>query len=284
MYILSGFILFYCLLCVFIAQRQSHFILVPGRDASLMVNPLDAGLSYEDISLELPGSQLPISGWYVKSDQQNAPVFLFFHGNKSSIADSLEYAMCFSSLGCDTLLIEYRGYGLSRSKSFIPCERSVYEDASAALEYLIQERDIEPSRIILYGHSLGAGVAIETAKCFSDISAVIVEGAFTSILDMSVLKRRFMFFPIKWILKEKFDNLAKIPFLKVPILFLHGSEDTTVPLWMHTALYREASGEKARLVFEGASHTNLVWYSERLYREGVRDFIHKYVSVPLVED
>ena len=284
MYILSGFILFYCLLCLFIAQKQSHFILVPGCAIGLTTNPLDVGLSYEDVSLELSDSQVPISGWYIKAERQNAPIFLFFHGNRCSIADSLEYAMCFNSLGCDTFLIDYRGYGLSRDKSFVPCERSVYEDASTALEYLIKERGIEPSRIILYGHSLGASIAIETAKRSPDIAALIVEGAFTSILDMSALKRRFMLFPVKWLLKEKFDNLAKVPFLQVPILFLHAAKDSTVPLWMHNTLYREVSGEKARLVFEGASHTNLAWYSESLYIEGIRDFILKYVSVSPMED
>ena len=284
MYILFGFILLYCLLCIFIAQKQSHFILVPGRNVGLTTNPSDIGLSYEDVSLDLPDSQVPISGWYVKAARQNTLVFLFFHGNKCSIADSLEYAMCFNSLGCDTLLIDYRGYGFSKSQSFIPCETSVYEDASAALEYLINERGIEPSRIVLYGHSLGSGIAIETAKRFPDIAALIVEGAFTSILDMSALKRRFMLFPVKWLLKEKFDNLGKVPFLKVPILLLHASEDNTVPLWMHNALYSEVYGEKDRIVFEGASHTNLVWYLESLYLEGIRDFISKYVSVSLIKD
>lgn len=251
---------------------------MPGRAIGLTANPLDVGLSYEDVFLELPDSQFPISGWYVKAERQNAPVFLFFHGNKCSIADSLEYATSFSSLGCGAFFIDYRGYGLSRNKLFIPCERSVYEDASVALEYLVKERGIEPSQIILYGHSLGSAIAIETANRFPDISALIIEGAFTSILGMSGLKRRFKLFPIKWLLKEKFDNLGKVPFLKVPILFLHASEDRTVPLWMSEALYEEASGEKERIVFEGASHANLIWHSERIYLEEIRQFILKYVS------
>ena len=278
-YALSVCILFYCLLCFFIAYRQSNFILVPGHSNSLAATPLDADLSYEDVVLESPDSQISVHGWYVKTEKQNAPVFLFFHGNKSNIADSLEYAMSFYSLGCDTLLIDYRGYGFSRKESFTPCEQSVYEDALIALNYLVKQRNIESNRIILYGHSLGSGVAIEIAKRFPDIAALIVEGAFTSILDMSSLKRRFKIFPIKWLLRDKFDNLAKISSLKVPILLLHGSEDTTVPLWMHNALYCAALGEKKRVIFEGASHNNIVWYSASLYLGVIKEFIKRYVAV-----
>lgn len=271
--------LFYLLICLFFRLRQSHFIF--ASDLILESTPNDAGLDYEAIALpanagEAAGS---IDAWWVPCEmsRDTTPVILFCHGNRCNLGDSIEHALWFHQLGWSSLLIDYRGYGNSQGP--FPSEASVFDDADVALRYLVDERHIAPQRIVVYGHSLGGAVAIALATRYpKSLAGVIVEGTFTSILDMAWLKKRNRLLPIKWLLTERLDNLAKVRSLSTPILFLHGKKDQIVPFWMGEKLFAAALEPKHKAFFPEAGHNSIALLEGDRYLNELQQFVNAYTT------
>jgi len=161
---------------------------------------------------------------------QSAPVLLYLHGNSSNIGDAVHRADLLHQLGMSVLLIDYRGYG--KSTGPFPNETRLYEDAEAAFHYLIHRRNIAPANIFVYGHSLGGAIAIELAVRHPQMAGAILEATFTSMEEMLDYVIPYQIFPKDWILTQKFASLTKVRSLQIPILFIHGMEDKTIPVQM----------------------------------------------------
>ncbi|HYQ04045.1 MAG TPA: alpha/beta hydrolase [Polyangiaceae bacterium] len=190
----------------------------------------------------------------VRSD---APVLVYFHGNGVAMGDVLWMAREFMRRGLSVVLTEYRGYGLSaQSGDSMPSENGLYEDAEAVLDALAA-KGIGPSRIALFGESLGTGVAVEMAARGRGSSLILVT-PYTSIPEVA---SRFVFrLPVRWLMRESFDSLAKAPSINLPTLLIHGTSDEVVPYAMSTRL--APAFPNARLITINSGHHNDLFLGE----------------------
>ena len=167
------------------------------------------------------------------------------HGNAGNIEHRLGLARAFRRIGYSVLLFDYRGYGKS---SGTPSEEGVYLDAEAAYDHVTGEQAVPSSKIVIYGESLGGGVAIELARrreCF----ALITESAFLSIRDVAAHHYRWL--PVRWLARQRFDNVAKLPGIQRPYLAIHSSDDEIVPFSHAEGLFRVANEPKALITTRG---------------------------------
>ena len=191
---------------------------------------------------------------------RSSPVIVYFHGNGVVMGDELWMAHEFLRRGLGVVLAEYRGYGLS-SGSAAPSEPGLYEDAEAVLA-LLAGQGIASERIALLGESLGTGVAAEMAARGHGSSLVLV-APFTSIPEVA---SRFAFgLPVRLLMRERFDTLAKSARVAVPVLLLHGTDDAIVPYAMSVML--AARLRNARLITVSGGH-----HTDRFLGPGVGHF------------
>ncbi|MDH3806164.1 MAG: alpha/beta hydrolase, partial [Gammaproteobacteria bacterium] len=165
----------YALLVVIVYLMQGRMLYlsgVPGR--TLTMTPADAGMDYQDVSIETTDG-VTLHGWYIAG--RSSQVLLFFHGNAGNISHRLDSIGQFRELGLSVLIIDYRGYGQSEGRT---TENGIYRDADAAWRYLIESRGVVASDIIIFGRSLGASVASRLAARHRPL-ALIVESSFSSV-------------------------------------------------------------------------------------------------------
>lgn len=179
-----------------------------------------------------------------------ARTVVHFHNNRETIAASVALARAIHARGLGVLLVEYRGYGVSRDGA--PTEAGLYLDAECALD-MLAHRGIEAERIVLWGTSLGTGIAAEMARRGRGGRLVLVT-PFTSIPGL--VTDVVPFVPARLLVPDRFDTLAKADEIHVPTLIIHGDADEIVPLWMGERIARAIRG--ARLVrIAGARHGDL---------------------------
>ena len=198
-------------------------------------------------------------------------MLLYLHGNGGNIASNLEHAVRLRNFGASVLIVDYRGYG--RSTGPFPSEAHVYEDAEVAWQYLVQQKKIKPEEIIIYGHSLGGAIAIELASHHPEAGGLIAESTFTSIEDMSKKQHVYSFFPIHLLLSQKFASLSKIPAVKMPALFIHGTGDELASYHMSERLYEAAVGPKKLVLIEDAGHEDCAIVGGEKYKNAVQAFL-----------
>lgn len=186
---------------------------------------------------------------------KDAPVVVYFHGNGVAMGDVLWMAREFAQRGIGVVLAEYRGYGLSADAG-LPSEAGLYEDAEAVLAALGRD-GIGPERIALFGESLGTGVAVEMATRGRGASLVLVT-PYTSIPE--VASRFVLGLPVRALMRERFDSLAKAPRVVVPTLLLHGTDDGVVPYAMGVKL--TSALPSARLITVQGGHHNDLFLGE----------------------
>jgi pimeloyl-ACP methyl ester carboxylesterase len=213
------------------------------------------------------------SGWWIPSERPGAKVVLYLHGNDGNVTTSMPEVDPLRQLGYSVFMIDYRGYG--KSDPQFPSELSVYEDAEAAWNYLLREHRILPGQLYIYGHSLGGAIAIELATRHPEAAGLIVESSFTSIYDMALLERRYALLPIKPFLNQRFDSIGKVSRLRLPVLYLHGSDDEVVPFSMGRRLFRESSGAKSFVRIEGGRHGDNAVVGGPAFRAAIRSFVER---------
>lgn len=260
--------------CWFLYQRQQRLIFFPS--AFLEATPASYDLPYNNVWIPVtsPESQPEqIHGWWIPSDRQEAPVMLYLHGNGDNISTNLSKVAWFHHLGFSVLMVDYRGYGISEGK--FPSESQVYEDAEAAWYYLIRDMAIDPDQIFVFGHSLGGAIAIELATRHPDMVGLIVEGSFTSLLDMSNRTKNFGIFPIDRILTQRFDSIRKVRSLTMPILYIHGIKDEVVPADMSQTLYEATQAPSDLLMVPDAGHEDVAEVGQEAYGVILRRFMQQ---------
>jgi len=268
-------ILVYVLICLGLRLWQTRMIFFPCR--TIQNTPDSFNLPYENVWLTFPGSKSKpdrIHGWWLPGTRDR--VILDLHGNGSNIGGNLGYAKQFHDLGYSVFLIDYRGYGKSCPR--FPCEKRVYEDVELAWNYLIRDRQIPPQNIILFGHSLGGAIAIELASRHPEVAGLIVESSFTSIREMVAVKKKYGIFPVNLLLHQKFDSLSKVPRLKMPILFTHGTADCMVPAWMSEVLFAASAEPKQLLMVPDADHIHVREAGGDRYHETIAQFLENISS------
>lgn len=205
-------------------------------------------LGFDLVVYEASGG-LRLRSLYRKS-AKNGWTILYFHGNAGHAGHRAQKVRPYLDAGYGVLLAGYRGYGPNRGKI---TEKGLYADAAAALNYL-KEKGITEEKIILYGESLGTGVAVNLAQS-GKFAALVLESSFSSIAK--VAQSHFPVFPVKILVRDRYESDRKIAAAGAPLLFLHGLGDTTVPIQFGRALYAGAPEPKEFIEFAEAGHNNL---------------------------
>lgn len=238
------------------------FIYFPDR--SLISTPATIGLKYQDVTFSVGTRKL--HGWLIPHPSPKA-TFLFFHGNAGNISHRLEKIKMFYDLGIATFIIDYSGYGKSEGK---PSEKTLYEDGLAAYEALPDKE-----KVVLYGESLGTGVAIELALQ-KKVSGLILEGAFASLKDLA--KRHMPL--LSPMAGGQYNNFEKISQINVPIFFIHPKNDEICPFEDALKLYERAQTAKSYLWLESGGHNDAFFVEQAAYKQGIQDFLDKYRTPP----
>ena len=223
------------------------------------------GLDAEDVYLTT-GDNVRIHGWYISTEGAQHTVLLF-HGNGGNLTDRIEKFALLRSLTLNVFAIDYRGYGRSEGR---PGETGLYADANAAYDYLRNERKLEPGSIVLYGESLGGAVAVDLASR-KTAGAVILESTFTSARDMAL--RSLPFLPPALYLRSRLDSLGKIADIDAPLLIMHGTRDTTVPLEHARRLHKAAAKPKTLEEIPGAGHNDIFVVGKDEYIRAIAQFL-----------
>ena len=228
----------------YIKYIEKRSVFFPAKNIEF--TPSSINLKFEDIYIKTQDN-ITINGWLIPH-QDGKFLLLFCHGNAGNIADRLDKINILRNIGLSIFIFDYRGYGRSSAR---PSEEGLYLDAKAAYDYLLKEKNISPERIIVYGESLGAAIAINLAS-EAKVKAIILEGAFSSARDMA--KIVYPAIP-SFLFPNGLNSLEKIKKVKAPKLFLHSIEDEIVPVAQAKKLFSFAREPKYFIELRGG-HNN----------------------------
>jgi fermentation-respiration switch protein FrsA (DUF1100 family) len=183
-------------------------------------------------------------------------VILYFHGNAGDLSNWQYIAEDFTNIGYNFFIIDYRGYGKS---SGTITEKGFYADAEAAYQFLVHEKGFHPDEVIIYGRSIGTGVAVELASRHI-VKGLILEAPYTSLKKLANEKMPFLLPSL--FLRFHFDNIRKINSVKSPVLFLHGAKDTLISPSHTNKLHNHFSGRKKKVIIQEGSHNDLNDFQE----------------------
>ncbi len=184
-------------------------------------------------------------------DATTKPTILYFYGNGMCMADSVGEFNKLRRLGNNVIVCDYLGYGMSGGK---PSEAGCYAAAEAVWNHAVARADVDATRIVPMGWSLGAGCAIELASK-KTVAGIALFSPFTSIAEMA--KRVMPLFPTSLLLRHRFDNLAKLPKVTCPMVIMHGTQDAIIPFEMSQRLAQIAGQRATFEPIEGADHNDL---------------------------
>jgi fermentation-respiration switch protein FrsA (DUF1100 family) len=263
----------FALLLVWLEPRLLYY---PLRE--LERTPESLGLPYEDLTL-LAADGVTLHAWFLPRPGDPQPprggapagargprVVLFCHGNAGNISHRFEKVAFFHRAGVDVLLFDYRGYGRSEGR---PDEAGTYRDARAAYDWLAGSRAVPPERLVLYGESLGAAVAVRLATEVP-VAGVMLEAAFTSVADVG--QGMYPFLPVRWMVRNRYDSLARIGSLRAPLLLLHSRDDEFFSMRHPERLLAAARAPK-RLVELRGGHNEAFLVSAETYGVAVGEFL-----------
>jgi fermentation-respiration switch protein FrsA (DUF1100 family) len=247
---------------------EERLIYFPSRE--IEATPEALGLEFREVLL-LTSDGTRIHGWFLPASPRRSPAFtvLFCHGNAGNISGRLDRAMALQRrLGVDVFLFDYRGFGRSEGT---PSEEGTYRDAVAAHRYLVEELGIAAERVIWFGESLGAAVAIELSLR-ERAAALVLEAPFTSIADMARVAYPILgpFIPF---VRTRYDNLKKIPEVALPLLLFHARRDPVVPFGQGECLFRAAREPKTFVPLENAGHADGFLVEEDVYWNAWKGFL-----------
>lgn len=205
-----------------------------------------------------------LHAWWFPADPPDSRrgTAIYFHGNAGHLGDRGTVAAALSNLGLDVLLPDYRGYGASEGK---PSEEGLYEDARAAYRWLVDERGVDPGRLLPLGNSLGSSVAAELAVN-RPVAGVVLLGPFTD--TVAIARHRLSWLPdwyLDW-LHNRFDTLERAPRIEVPTFVAAGEEDQVIPPGQSREVFEALRGPRQWLEIPGAGHNDIFSHGE-LWRE-----------------
>jgi fermentation-respiration switch protein FrsA (DUF1100 family) len=230
---------------------QTRLIFYPGKlpkDFKFMLGENDQELFLETADHEA------INALFFPGTR--AEVILYFHGNAGDLSGWQFVAEDFTAHGYNFLIIDYRGYGKS---SGTISEDGFYRDAEAAYMFLLQEKGFTPQDIIIYGRSVGSGVAVDLAGKHKT-RGLILESPYASLKKLANEKLPFLF-PSLYLLLS-FNNIQKIKNVDSPVILLHGSIDTLIPASHSERLFKKIQSKKKMILIPGGSHNDLNAFQE----------------------
>ena len=216
-------------------RRLIYFPLGPGPGRAEDLLP-----GAENVELRTADG-LTLGAWYVRAQAPRATV-LVLPGNAGNRAHRAPLAHELARRGFSVLLVDYRGYGGNPGR---PSERGLYVDARAALDFLLGRPEVDRGRIVYFGESLGAAVALELAV-ERPPAALVLRSPFTSLAEIGRL--HYPFLPVRLLLRDRYPSIERVGRLRCPLLVLAGEQDTVVPAEDSRRLFSAAPPGLARLL------------------------------------
>lgn len=241
--------------------------------ASASWQPPLPGIDVEDVWVETTDGRM--HGWWFPHPGATGAL-LYCHGNAGNLSHrGPVIPQLMEALNASVLIFDYPGYGQSAGK---PTEAGCYAAADAMADWLTQTKNIPAERIILYGKSLGGGVATDLAVRRPHRALVMVK-AFTSVPDMA--QSLYWFLPARWLVRNRFDNVEKLPRCSRPVAIIAAEHDELMPLWMGQKLFEAAPEPKRYFLMRGCYHNSP--FPPSLLRE-LADFLKKTAPLPAPAD
>jgi len=198
-----------------------------------------------------------LKGWFHLKNS-NKKTILFLHGNAGNLDNRIDKLNFLGNMDINFLIISWRGYSGNPGN---PSETGLYKDALGGIEWL-NKKGISNDRIILYGESLGTAITTEVAQN-ENFAGIILEAPFTSMVDMG--QKIYPIFPVKFLLKDKYESKNKIKNIKSPILVLHGRKDKIVPFYMGEKIFEMANNPKFKYFTDLDDH--MMNFDDKLVNE-----------------
>jgi len=258
-HILLIFILiyFFILISTYVFQRN------------LLYHPTENNYSGDQILVSIEKVKIntqdgiELMSWYHNKNVNNYKTILFLHGNAGSLENRIHKINHFKDMNVNFLLVAWRGFSGNKGT---PTEKGLYEDAESAVRWL-KSKGVRENNIIVYGESLGTGVATEIAQN-KNFAGIILESPFTSMIDAG--KDKYPYLPVRLLLKDRYESNKKIKNINSPILIMHGKVDNIVPFHMGKKMYELANEPKYSYFSEYDDH--MMEYNEKLLKV-LKDFI-----------
>jgi fermentation-respiration switch protein FrsA (DUF1100 family) len=209
------------------------------------------------------------SFYFKHSDTKSHSLIIYFHGNTGNLFSHhrFEHAEKLYDMGCNVLLISYRGYSKSSGK---PSEKGINIDGESALDYANKTLGYSNEDIFIFGRSLGSTVAVEISQS-RDFKGVVLLTPLTSAKDMG---KEMDFSYFSFLAKNSFNSIKKIKNLKSPLLIIHGTEDKQIPFSMGEKLFTKYKGDKNLIAIEGAGHNNIQQVDPNSFWNGIESFLN----------
>jgi fermentation-respiration switch protein FrsA (DUF1100 family) len=253
---------------LYVFQRNLLYLPAGGRPELGAL----AALGVREVELRTADG-LSLLSWYLPP-RDGLPVIAYFQGNGGHIGYRAERLRAFAHHGYGVLMLEYRGFG---GNPGTPSETGLLADGIAALDF-VASCGIGAERLVLYGESLGSGVAVQLAA-LRHVAALILEAPFTSVAE--VAQYRYAFIPAYALVRDRFDSLSRIGKVRAPILVLHGERDRVIPIRFGRALFDAAPEPKELWVAPEGGHEDLM---RRGAFDAVRRFLERRVGAPAVAE
>ncbi len=229
-------------------------------DESHVRAPAALGLEYRDVWFDSTDG-IKLHAWFLPARGQALGTVLFFLVNAENISTHIASVSWLPKRRFNVFLFDYRGYGKSEGSPEI---KGLQEDGASAIQYLVENTSIDPNRLIVFGQSIGGAVAIycvanSTYRCH--IRALIVEGSFSGYRKImrDKLSGFWLTWPLQWLpslsISDKFSPISVVAKVTpIPLLIIHGENDSIVPMHHATRLYNAANEPKHLWVVQGIDH------------------------------
>ena len=211
--IILALVSFYVLLLAIVFLFQRNLLYHPSVNNYLKDKITNEPTEIEKVKITTMDN-IDLVGWFYNKNIEKFKTILFFHGNAGSLENRTYKLNHFKNLNLNFLIIAWRGFSGNAGKAN---EVGLYNDAESAIKWL-QSKGVTEQNIILYGESLGTGVAIEVAQN-KNYAGIILESPYTSMVNVG--KKYYSFFPVSLLLKDKFESYKKIKKVSVPVLYMN---------------------------------------------------------------
>jgi uncharacterized protein len=246
-------------------QRRLIYPADPARHS-----PAEAGLdTVREVSLKTADGETLVA-WHAPA-RPGQPTLLYFHGNGGTLLVRADRIRRFVADGLGVFMPAYRGYSGSTGS---PSETALIADAKLAHDHLLG-MGLRPEDIVIYGESLGTGVAVQLAADRRS-AGVVLDAPYASLLDIA--QRHYSFIPVKLFLMDTFASIDHITRIDAPLLVIHGTEDRVIPLDSGKTLYEAADQPKQMAVLRGAGHSDLYAFGAM---QILRRFIDEHIRQPV---
>ena len=227
---------------------QRTLIYFPFADVPV---PRAVGLPQAEVVTFPTADGLTLRGWFVPSSSPSpAYTVLVLNGNAGNRAYRAPLAVSLQQQGLQVLLFDYRGYGGSEGK---PTEAGLRADADAARRYLVQRNDVDVTRLIYFGESLGTALAVALAAD-QPPAGVFLRSPFPSLVEVGQI--HYPFLPVRFLLQDRYAAMEDIARVTCPVLVLAGDRDRIIPLGLSRRVYEAATSTKELVILPGSDHND----------------------------